>query len=46
MRPAVREFITARGYRAATAKPPLGTRVEDELLLPEIVRLHGENYGI
>lgn len=46
LRPAVRGFITARGYRAAKTRPPSARALKDELLVPEIARLHGENYGV
>lgn len=44
--PAVRGFITARGYRAAKTRLPSARAVKDELLVPEVVRLHAENYGV
>ena len=46
LRPAVRGFITSRGYRAAKTRPPSARAVKDELLVPEIARLHAENYGV
>jgi putative transposase len=39
-------FLTARGYRAAKARPPSARQLSDELLGAEIARLHGENYGV
>lgn len=39
-------FITSRGYRAAKRRPPSDGAVEDELLVPEVRRIHAENYGI
>lgn len=39
-------FLTARGYRAAKARPASARQLRDELLVPEIVRLHAENYGV
>jgi len=39
-------FLTARGYRAARSRPPSARRLRDDLLVPEIVRLHAENYGV
>lgn len=39
-------FLTARGYRAARARPPSARRLRDELLGAEIARLHAENYGV
>jgi transposase InsO family protein len=46
LRPAVRGFITSRGYRAAKARVPSARQLRDELLVPEIARLHAENYGV
>ncbi|MFC6236068.1 IS3 family transposase, partial [Leucobacter soli] len=46
LRDAVRGFLTSRGYRAAKARPKSARQLRDELLVPEIVRLHGENYGV
>ena len=39
-------FLTARGYRAAMTRVPSARRLRDDLLVPEVVRLHGENYGV
>jgi putative transposase len=39
-------FITARGYRAAKTRPASARELSDQLLGAEIVRLHGENYGV
>jgi transposase InsO family protein len=39
-------FLTARGYRAAKARPPSARQVRDELLGGEIARLHAENYSV
>lgn len=44
--PAVRGFITARGYRAAKTRAPSARRLREDLLVPEIIRLHEENYGV
>lgn len=46
LRPAVSGFLTARGYRAAKARPPSARALKGELLVLEILRLHGENYGV
>jgi len=46
LRPAVRGFLSARGYRAAKARLPSVRHLRDELLVPEIARLHAENYGV
>ena len=39
LRPAVRGFITSRGYRAAKTRPPSARALQDELLVPEITPL-------
>lgn len=39
-------FITSRGYRAAKTRPPSDWAVEDELLVPQVQRIHAENYGV
>ena len=39
-------FLTARGYRASKSRAPSARTLHDQLLVPEIVRLHGENYGV
>ena len=46
LRAAVRGFITSRGYRAANRRLPSARRLRDELLVPEVARLHAENYGV
>lgn len=46
LRDAVRGFLTSRGYRAAKGRPKSARQLRDELLVPEIVRLHGENYVV
>jgi len=46
LRPVVRGFLTSRGYRAAAVRTPSARQLRDELLVPEIARLHAENYGI
>src|SRR3546814_12959618 len=46
LRPAVQGFRTARGYRAAVGRAPSARQLRDDLLVPEIVRLHAENYGV
>ena len=33
-------------YRAAKRRPPSDRAVEDELLVPEVRRIHAENYGV
>jgi putative transposase len=39
-------FMTARGYRAAKLRPVSARRLRDGLLLPEVTRLHADNYGV
>src|SRR5690606_639976 len=46
LRPAVQGFLTSRGYRAAVGRSPSAHRLRDDLLVPEIARLHAENYGV
>ncbi len=46
LRPAVPGFLTGRGYRAASSRVPSARQLRDELLVPEIARLHAENYGV
>ncbi|WP_449528529.1 IS3 family transposase [Galactobacter valiniphilus] len=46
LRDPVRGFLTSRGYRAAKARPASARQLKDELLVPETVRLHEENYGV
>ncbi len=46
LRPAVQGFLTSRGYRAAVGRAPSARRLRDDLLVPEIARLHVENYGV
>ncbi|WP_294180652.1 IS3 family transposase [uncultured Schumannella sp.] len=46
MRRAEVGFLTACGYRAAKARPASARQLRDELLIPEITRLHAENYGV
>ena len=45
-RPAVRGFLSSRGYRAAKHRPTSVRQLRDELLVPEVARLHAENYGV
>ena len=44
--PAVRGFLTSRGYRAPKRRPASARQLRDELLVPEVARLHAENYGV
>ena len=46
LRPAVRGFLTSRGFRAAANRTPSARQLQNDLLVPEIVRLHAENYGV
>lgn len=46
LRPAVQRFLTSRGYRAAVGRAPSARRLRNELLVPEVARLHAENYGV
>lgn len=39
-------FLTARGYRAAKARPVGQRRLRDVILIEEVKRLHAENYGV
>lgn len=38
--------MTSRGYRAAKTREPSARQLRDELLVPEVARLHAENYGV
>ncbi|GAA3009969.1 IS3 family transposase [Microbacterium aurantiacum] len=46
LRPTVQGFLTSRGYRAAVGREPSARQLKDELLVPEVARLHAENYGV
>ena len=46
LRPAVQGSLTARGYRAAVGHAPSARQLKDDLLVPEVARLHAENYGV
>ncbi len=46
LHPAVQGFLTSRGYRAAKTRTPSARQLKDELLVPEITRLHAENYSV
>ncbi|MGV3017704.1 IS3 family transposase [Rothia sp. 88186D007BW] len=39
-------FITSCGYRAAKASVPAARTLKDQLLIPELVKIHAENYGV
>ncbi|QIM17044.1 IS3 family transposase [Leucobacter insecticola] len=46
LRAVVRGFLTSREYRAAKHRPPSGRQLRDELLVPEIQRLHEKHYSV
>ena len=46
MRAAVRGFMTSRGYRAAKTRTPSARQLRDELIVPEIQRLHKKNFSV
>lgn len=46
LRPTARGFLTSRGYRAAKTRTPSARHLRDDLLIPEVARLHAENYGV
>lgn len=46
LRAAVRGFITSRGYRATKTRTPSARQLRDELLIPEIQRLHKQHYSV
>lgn len=39
-------FITSRGYRAAKTRPASDRELRDQVLIPQITRIHAENYGV
>lgn len=46
MRAAIRGFITSRGYRAVKTRLPSVRQLRDELLIPEIKRLHEKHFSV
>lgn len=38
--------ITSRGYRTAKARIPATRTLKDQLLIPELIKIHEENYGV
>ena len=46
LRAAVRGFLTSRGYRAAKKRLASTRQLRDEILVPEIKRLHHQHYGV
>lgn len=41
-----RGFITSRGYRKASTRIPRAKALRDSLLIPEIQRVHAENFSV
>lgn len=39
-------FMTSLGYRAARARPASARALRDGVLLPELRRIHAENYSV
>jgi putative transposase len=46
LRPAVSGFLTSRAYHATNTRPASARQLRDELLVPEVTRLHAEHYGV
>lgn len=46
LRQADRGFITSRGYRKASQRTPSARALSDSLLIPEIRRVHAENFSV
>ena len=46
LKQADRGFITSRGYRKATTRVPSARALSDSLLIPEIQRVHAENFSV
>jgi len=46
LRDAAWGFLTSRGYRAAKTRVKSARALREDLLVPEIRRLHEENYGV
>lgn len=46
LRLTVQGFLTSRCYRAAKTRTPSALARRDDLLVPEVARLHDENYGV
>ena len=46
LKQAERGFITSRGYRKATTRVPSARTLSDSLLIPEIQRVHAENFSV
>lgn len=39
-------FLTSRGYRAAKVRRASDRELRDQVLIPQIARIHAENYGV
>lgn len=39
-------FITLSGYYRAKKRVPAARTLKDQLLIPELARIHAENYGV
>ncbi|MGJ4117008.1 IS3 family transposase [Corynebacterium macclintockiae] len=46
LKQADRGFITSRGYRKAITRAPSARALSDSLLIPEIQRVHAENFSV
>ena len=46
LRQADRGFITSRGYRKATTRAPSARALSGSLIIPEIKRVHAENFSV
>ena len=46
LKQADRGFITSRGYRKATTRAPSARALSDSLLIPEIQRVHEQNFSV
>ena len=46
LKQADRGFITSRGYRKATTRVPSARALSDSLLIPEIQRVHAQNFSV
>ena len=40
-----REFLAARGYRAAKARPPRDPAIRDEMLIADLRTVHQQNFS-
>lgn len=46
LKQADRGFIISRGYRKATTRAPSARALSDSLIIPEIQRVHAENFSV